>query len=589
MKRIFRRSDVRPDEGRDVSDEIRFHLDMRTREFIEAGLSPDEARQAAARAFGDLATLDPQLRVAHATHTRRRARADRVRALGGDIAFGLRTLRKNRGFTAAALATLALGICATTSVFTVVNGVLLRPLPYADPSRLVMFWISSKTLGAELPLSSGFYADAERQTKSVATTAAFRSWGYTITSGGEPEQVAGARVTPSLFGVLGIRPLLGRGFVASDAEEGASHVVVLGYDVWQRRFGSDAGAVGKQIELGGEPFTIVGIMPRDFAFPRGAELPRGLQFGTRTELWAPLGFTARDLDLRNYGTLNLAAIGRLKSGATTAQMQGLLAAQLKSFLAANAPKLDFEYRVNNLKQQATQQVRRGLYLLMGAVALLLFISCANVTNLLLARTATRQREFAVRAALGAGRMRIARQLLTENVLLAACGTALGLAMSFWATRAMLALVPGSMPRADDIRLDWRIVAAVTALTLLVGIAFALATTTQVAWASLAGTLHGAGARTTGGRYGGRGRRALVVAEVSLSLILVIGAALLTVSFLRLQRVEPGFNPANVLTARLALPLTGASTQGAMVRPGLAFSVSSRSVWRRVRAFALPPP
>jgi putative ABC transport system permease protein len=350
--------------------------------------------------------------------------------------------------------------------------------------------------------------------------------------------------------------LLGRGFVPSDAEEGASHVVVLGHDVWQRRFGSDAAVIGKQIELGGASFTIVGVMPDGFAFPRGTELPPGLGFGARTGLWTPLGFSASDLHLRNWGTLNLAAIGRVKPGATAAQMQGLLATQLKSFLAANAPKLDFEYRVNDLQQQAAQHVRRGLYLLMGAVALLLFIACANVTNLLLARTTTRQREFAVRAALGAGRTRIARQLLTENVLLSVCATALGLAMSLWATRAMLALVPGSMPRSDDIRIDWRIAVAVTGLTLLVAVTFALAATTQVAWGSLAGTLRDAGARSTGGRRGGFGRRALVVAEVSLSLMLVIGAALLTVSFMRLQRVEPGFSPASTLTANIRLPLLG---------------------------------
>ena len=554
MKRVFRSSDVRPDARRDVGDEIQFHLEMRTREFIEAGMSPEDARRAAAHAFGDLSAMDAQLRVAHDAHIRDRERGDRLRALGGDVAFALRTLRKNLGFTVAALATLALGIGATTSVFTVVNGVLLRPLPYADPSRLVMFWLSSKTVGTELPLSAGFYLDAERQSAPLATTAAFRSWSYTITSGGEPEQVAGSRVTPSLFGVIGVRPLLGRGLVDADAQDGASRVVVLGNDLWRRRFGSDSTMIGKTIELGGEAFTVVGIMPSGFAFPRGAELPPGLQFGTRTELWTPMGFTARDAG--NYGTLNIAAIARLKPGASATQMQGTLGRQLKAFLAANAPKLDFEYRLNNLQQQASQHVRRGLFLLMGAVALLLFIACANVTNLLLARTTARRREFAVRAALGAGRVRIARQLITENVLLTLCGAVLGLVTSIWATRAMLALVPGSMPRSDDVGIDWRIGLAVTALTIVIGMAFGLAATTEVGWSSLAGTLREDGARSTGGRYGGLGRRALVAGEVSLSLMLVIGAALLTSSFIRLERVEPGFNPAGTLTANVVLPLPG---------------------------------
>jgi putative ABC transport system permease protein len=306
--------------------------------------------------------------------------------------------------------------------------------------------------------------------------------------------------------------------------------------------------------LGGEAFTVVGIMPSGFAFPRGAELPPGLQFGTRTELWTPMGFTARDAG--NYGTLNIAAIARLKPGASATQMQGTLGRQLKAFLAANAPKLDFEYQLNNLQQQASQHVRRGLFLLMGAVALLLFIACANVTNLLLARTTARRREFAVRAALGAGRVRIARQLITENVLLTLCGAVLGLVTSIWATRAMLALVPGSMPRSDDVGIDWRIGLAVTGLTIVIGMVFGLAATTEVGWSSLAGTLREDGARSTGGRYGSLGRRALVVAEVSLSLMLVIGAALLTSSFIRLERVEPGFNPGGTLTANVVLPLPG---------------------------------
>jgi len=267
-----------------------------------------------------------------------------------------------------------------------------------------------------------------------------------------------------------------------------------------------------------------------------------------------MGFTARDA--RNYGTLNIAAIARLKPGASAAQMQGTLGQELKAFLAANAPKLDFEYRLNNLQQQASQHVRRGLFLLMGAVALLLFIACANVTNLLLARTTARRREFAVRAALGAGRVRIARQLITENVLLTLCGAVLGLVTSIWATRAMLALVPGSMPRSDDVGIDWRIGLAVTGLTIVIGMVFGLAATTEVGWSSLAGTLREDGARSTGGRYGSLGRRALVVAEVSLSLMLVIGAALLTSSFIRLERVEPGFNPGGTLTANVVLPLPG---------------------------------
>jgi predicted permease len=554
MKRIFRRSDARPSVTRDVGDEIDFHLDMRAREFMESGMSAEEARAAAARVFGNAAAIDAELRVARAAHVRTRVRAERWRELTGDVAFALRSLRKNLGFTVGALATLALGIGAATAVFTVVNGVLIRPLPYADPSRLVMTWMSSKKYGPGLPFSSGFYNDFTGATRDVATTAAFRSWSFSLDLGGDPEQVVGARVTPSFFDVLGTKPRLGRWFVASDAEEGASRVVMLSHSLWAGRFASDPAIVGKRITLSGQPFEVVGVMPDGFAFPRGAELPAGLSFGARSELWTPLPFS--EADRRNYSTMNLSAISRLKPGASVARLHTAAAAQLREFLAVNAPTLDLTYDHNDLRRQASEHVRRSLLLLMGAVALLLVIACANVTNLLISRTGARAREFAVRAALGAGRMRIARQLITENVILALCGTSIGLALSVWATRVTLAMVPGSLPRADDIAVDWRVAVAALVATIVIGTGLGLAAATQVGWARLAGTLRDEGGRSTGTRRRAVGRRALVVSEVSLSLILLIAASLLVMSFARLQRVDPGFDPSHVLTANVTLPVPG---------------------------------
>jgi len=555
MKRFLRRTDLRPDAQRDVSDELRFHLEMRTQEFIDAGMSPDDARRAAARAFGDVSSIDAELRAGRGARTRTRDRRDWFHALGQDLTFALRTLRKNLAFTVASLATLALGIGATTAVFTVVNGVLLRPLPYADPSRLEMVWLRSRTsLGSELPLSSGFYVDAIPNAASFTGLAAFRSWPYTVTSDGDAEQIPGSRVTPSFFPVIGVRPLLGRIIVDADAEPGAAHVAIIGHDLWQRRFGGSPAVLGRRIELGNESFTVIGVMPRGFAFPRGAELPRGLQFGQRTEIWTPLSFTPKDR--KDFGTLSLAAIGRLKPGATAEQARRELSAGLQRFLKANAPKLDLDYQLLDLQQQAGDHVRRGLVLLMGAVTFVLFIACANVTNLLVARTSARRREFAVRAALGAGRARIARQLVTENLLLAVGGTALGVVLSGWATRAMLARVPGSLPRADDIGLDWRVAVAAGVVAAVVGGAFGLVSTLQVRWSNLAGTLHDSSARATGGSAKTIGRRALVIAEVSLSLMLLIGASLLALSFVRLQRVQPGFVPDHTLSASIVLPIPG---------------------------------
>jgi len=555
MRRFLRQTDLRPNAHRDVSDELRFHLDMRTQEFIDAGMSPEDARRAAAQAFGDLSSIGAELRSGRGARTRTRARREQFHALAQDVSFAIRTLRKNAAFTIAALATLALGIGATTAVFTVVNGVLLRPLPYSDPSRLEMAWLRSRTsLGSELPLSSGLYLDALPNATSFSGFAAFRSWPYTVSSDGDAEQIPGSRVTPSFFPVIGVRPILGRTLVDADAEPGAARVAIIGYDLWQRRFGGNPAVLGRRMELGNESFSVVGVMPRGFGFPRGAELPRGLQFGPRTEIWTPLSFTPKDR--KDFGTLSLAAVGRLKPGATAAQARNELSVGLQRFLKANAPKLDLDYQLLDLQQQAGDHVRRALLLLMGAVTFVLFIACANVTNLLVARTSARRREFAVRAALGAGRWRIARQLVTENVLLAAGGTALGVVLSGWATRAMLALVPGSLPRADDIRLDWRVAVAAGVIALVVGSIFGLVSTLQVRWSNLAGTLHDADARATGGRAKTVGRRLLVIAEVSLSLMLLIGASLLALSFARLQRVQPGFVPDHTLSASLVLPIPG---------------------------------
>lgn len=549
MKRIFRRSEP----TRDVHDELQFHLEMRAREFMEHGMPEAEARAAAARAFGNVAAIDAQLSTARVIHVQSRERRDSLREFGRDVAFAVRTLRKNRGFTLASLATLALGIGAATAVFTVVDGVLLRPLPYPHPDRLSMIWMAQPGFGDRLPLSSGFYNDVVTTgQQAFSSIAAFRSWPYTLTGSGEVEQVSGARVAPTLFGVLGVRPAIGQDFTAADADSGAAPVAIISHALWQRRFGSDPRIVGRSIEIGGRPFKLLGVMPPGFAFPRGAELPAGLQFGLRTDIWTPLQLTVKDRT--NYGTMNMSAVGRLRPGVTLGRAHGELSVPLQQFLWANAPKLKLDYTLVTLKDQAATDVRGGLYLLMAAVAFLLFIACANVANLLLARTGARTREFALRTTLGARRSRIARQLITENLLLAAAGSALGVLVSVWATRAMLTLVPGSMPRADDVGIDWRVAAGAALLAMAIGAAFGLAASTQVRWSRVAETLRDPGARATGGRATRLGRRALVVAEVSLSLMLVIGAALLATSLARLQRVDPGFRSEGTFTASITLPV-----------------------------------
>jgi predicted permease len=558
-KRSFRLSNSKPDAKRDVDDEVAFHLEMRTRELIAQGMSPDEARRAAAATFGDVQAIRSDLTRQRASRNEERARRDWWHDIRMDVKYALRSLRANPAFAATAIVTLALGIGATLAVFTVVNGVLVRPLPYHDPSHLAMVWIAAPSEDggtSELPLTSGFYSDLERSTGRTGQMAAFRGWSYSLSEAGstEPEPVEGARVSPALFDVLGVRPFIGQAFDESAAVPGGPRVAVISHALWQRRFGADRSIVGRRVTLSGEPFTVVGVMPPGFSFPRGAELPAPFRFALRTDVWTPLVFDSAAIV--DYGTMNLSVVHRRRQGVSAADAEGVMSRVMGDFLAENAPNLEWTYRLVPLTEQAGRTVRRGLLILMGAVLFLLVIACANVTSLLVARTTNRRRELAVRAALGAGRPRIARQLITENVVLAVCGGALGIALSFWGAKVMLALVPGSLPRADDVGIDGRVLAVAALVALAAGALFGIATAYSVRWTRLSAELHSGGARSTGDRTRRFGRQLLVTAEVALSLMLLIGAALLARSFVRLQQVQPGFNPSNVLTVEAGLPIPG---------------------------------
>ncbi|HUQ82007.1 MAG TPA: ABC transporter permease [Gemmatimonadaceae bacterium] len=559
MKRTFRLTESHSDPRRDVGDEIRFHLDMRAQELIEQGLTHDDAWREARRQFGDIAAIEAECREERLLRARERDRREWFRGLAMDLRYAGRSLRTNFGFTIAAVLTLGLGIGAAAAVFTVVDGVLLRPLPYADPSRLQMVWLNSaraQSFGTELPLSAGFYVEAQDAVKGLAPMAAFRSWPFVLGPTGEgiePERVAGSRAEPALFATLGVRPLLGRTFTAEEAVPGAPRVAVISYSLWQRRFGGAQDVVGRMVTLSGERYSIVGVMPRGFAFPRGAELPPGLQFGARTEIWAPLVLSPDDR--RNYGTMNLSAVARLAPGtspaAAGAEVQALGTRLLPRL---NMPAGSVAYRLVALEEQAARPVRRGLLVLLGAVGFVLLIACTNVANLLIGRTGAREREFAVRAALGAGQFRIMRQLITENVVLALGGAAVGGVIALWGSRVMLALVPGSMPRADDVGVDIRVIGFTLLVALFAGAVFGIAGAVHVARQSVAVTLQNAATRLTGTMRRRFGRRLIIAAEVALSVVLLVGAGLLAGSFARLQRVTPGFDSRGVLTASVLLPV-----------------------------------
>ena len=556
----------------EADDEIAFHIAERTRELIGEGVDPDTARRLAEERFGPVAPIERALEDSTRRRRERERRTEVVMDFTQDLAYGFRVLRRNPVFATAAIATLALGIGATLAMFNVVNGVLLRPLPYKDPARITLIWMGERdSVGNiwELPLSSGFYSDVARDSRSFQHIAAFRSWPYALATApdADKEPVRGARVSPALFDVLGVRPMVGRTFSPAEAVPGAPNVALISHDLWQRKFGGDRAVVGKQIWLGGVPFTVTGVMRPGFAFPRGAELPAPLQFGLRTDVWTPLVFDSSDV--RNYGTQNLSAIGRLKddgcgspAGCSAAAAQAELTGQLKAFLAQNAPRLKLEYKLNSMADQAGSKVRRPLLILLGAVVLVLIIAAANVTSLLVARVHARERELAVRSALGAARTRIARQLVTENLVLCTIGTAIGLVIAYWGTNAMLALVPGSLPRADDIGLDWRVLSLAAVLAVVIAVGFGVAAAYAVRWrrqsagATIANALHTGDNRAAGSVRHATARRVMVAAQVALSLTLLIGAALLTRSFVMLQQVRPGFDPSNVLTVNIGLPFSG---------------------------------
>lgn len=540
LRALFRRSVV----DREMDDELALHFELEKQERMRAGASAAEAHRAAVHAFGGVDQVKEAYRDARGIRP--------VENLVQDLRYGVRMLRRNPLFAAAAVTTLGLGLGAALAVFNVVNGILLRPLPYRDPERINIVWAAMRGDDGNffsLPLSSGAYSDIERDSRSFEALAAFRAWPYAIAASpdAEREAVAGARVSPALFEVLGVTPAVGRAFTREEAVPGGPNVALISHDLWQRKFGGRRDIIGKRIYLGDAPFTLTGVMPPGFAFPRGAELPAPFQFGLRTDVWAPLVFDASEVS--SYDVQNLVAIGKLKDRCGTGECSASAAqAELTELLRSNLPVSDqpnSAYKLVSMTDQAAERVRRPLIMLLGAVAFVLAIAGANVTTLLIGRVHARERELAVRSALGAARGRLARQLVTENLVLCVLGLAVGLTLASWGTKVMLSLVPGSLPRADDIGFDWRVLSVAGLLALIAAVGFGVA------------TAYAARLRFTRAAVSvSKTRRVLVMTEVALSLVLLIGAALLTRSFIQLQRVRPGFDPSQTLTARVSLPVAG---------------------------------
>jgi putative ABC transport system permease protein len=457
-----------------------------------------------------------------------------------DLLYGARMLAKQPAFTIVVVAALALGIGANTAIFSVVNSILLRPLPYRDPDRLVMVWMDNRRINVDQDIHSyANYSDYRDQNQSFEQLAAFNGISVNLVGIGEPERIIGTMASPSLFDVLGVEPLVGRTFSAEEEVPGHDKVVILGYGLWQRRFGGDPDILGHEISLSDVKRTVIGVMPPGFRFPH-----------KDAELWAPLATDANRKNSR-YG-FSYQVIGRLKQGVALAQARVDMGA-IASHLVEQFPDLE-GYGVNlvPLHQQVVGGVRPALLVLLGTVAFVLLIACANVANLLLARAAAREREIAIRTALGSGRWRLIRQLLTESVLLASLGGAAGLLIANWGLKALVALSPEDIPRRDQIGIDFRVLGFTLLVSLLTGLLFGLAPALQASKLDLNESLKEGGRGASGGVAGRRIRNTLVVFEVALSLVLLIGAGLMIKSFVRLQKIDLGFNPDRLLIMNIQL-------------------------------------
>jgi putative ABC transport system permease protein len=468
-----------------------------------------------------------------------------------DLRYGARMLLKNPGFTLIAVITLALGIGANTAIFSIVNGLLLNPLPYRNADRLAIIWTHSPGANVAQDWPSPGQFSALKSENSVFEQLALAQGSNVILSGiAEPERLGAVRASSAVFSLLGAQAMLGRVFLPEEDTPDKTLTVILSHGLWRRRFGGDPKVLGQTLIINGRGYTVVGVMPPDFAL--GHEVMPTVGSVAQAELLLPLPLSVERMN--NHGDENYNVLARLKPGATIARAQAelnLAVRRMEQQFPGNYPaSRRFSFSIRPLLEQAVGDVRLALYVLLGAVGCVLLIACANVANLLLARAATREREMAVRTAIGAGRWRVVRQLLTESVLLSAVGGALGLLLAIWGLALLRWLNPGDIPRLAAIRIDNRVMAFTTAVAALTGILFGLAPALRSSRVNLSETLKEGGRSLVGGHH--RLRKLLVVTEIALSLVLLIGAGLLIRSFLHVQQVEPGFAPQNVLSMRMAL-------------------------------------
>jgi putative ABC transport system permease protein len=462
-----------------------------------------------------------------------------------DLRFGARTLGRSPGFAAIAVLTLALGIGANAAIFSVLNAVLLRPLPWTEPDRAVMIW-SKWTAFDKTWVAEGEVVDYRKRSQTLREVATWGEGQVNLTGDGEPERVASARVSANLFSTLGVAPMIGRTFTAQEDLPNGPRLVVLGFGLWNRRYSADASIVGRSVLINGTPFEVVGVMPPGFVLPTDFRSPEPSQ------LWTPLQMNPAATD---HGSHGLYAAGRLKPGATVRQasdeLHGIARAMTSEGLYP--VQMQFDTVVLSLEEEVVGSVRRSIWLLFGAVGFLLLIACANVANLLLARAEARQREMAVRAALGASRRRVLRQLLTESLVLTATSAAVGLGLAYAAVRFVAWWNPADIPRVGGVTLDVSVLIFTACVALCTSVLFSLAPALRALRIDLTDSLKDGGQSASSGGARQRFRNGLVVAQMALAVLLLVGAGLMLRSLWSLQRIPIGFDPSNVLTMRVSLP------------------------------------
>ena len=542
-----------PSVPRDIDDEFLFHVETRAAELRTAGHSADDAHARAVAEFGDAASARRLcIEIGDREHRRRR-RAEALHSLVQDVRFASRMLARAPGFALVAICTLALGIGATTAIFSVVHAVLLRSLPYADAGQLVSIWNNYGGGLEHAAVSPPEFADILERGRAFAAVGAAGRERLNLTGDGEPERVIGYSVSPDLLGLLGIAPTRGRGFTDADGAAGSEPVVVLAHTLWQRRFGGAPDILGRTIQLNGTSRTVVGVLPPEARFP---EAPLGF-LAERGEVFLPYDWRRSRSVAR--GNQYLGVIARLQSGQSLRDGQADLDAIAAQFKAEYPSRYADVHRWRLLavpvRDLMVSGVRPTLLISLGAIALVLLIVCVNLANLMLARGTVRQRELAIRTSLGAGRWRIVRQLLTESLLIAFAGGALGVGVAWLGVRGLIVLDPGNIPRLDATRIDGTLLLFSLAVSLGAGIIFGLAPALRQSRPDVHHILKAGGGRGDSARLGRRVRDALVIVQVGMAIVVLVGAGLVLRSFVGLQRTDTGMNPGGALTFEVTLPGT----------------------------------